>query len=1770
MANRWLTSARKVARAGRALALCAVVVSLPAVAQVPGDEIINVASATYNMPPAQSNLVASAPVRAVVQQNVAAAPVIRCYSDATFVTPVTVTRLGDFLFIQADVPACNLNPALVETNLLLITSPRTGDHESFLAVETAVNSGVFRVAVPVPTRSGLEFPATSGNGILETVINDELRVEMDGCGGTRAVTLLLIDPSGVVFDSRSNAVIPGARVTLLDANTASPALVFQFDGVTPAPSTVVTGPDGRFQFPAVRPGLYRLQILPPPGYTGPSAVLPPTLPAGRVISVPGSYGGNFAVNALIGAVQVDVPLDAATSAGSGLFLQKLASRQVAEIADFIDYTIRVKNVSGVALASVTITDRLPAGFAYRGGSARFENAPLADPAGGAGPNLQFTVGPVAADATVTLTYRVRVGPGALQGDGINHAQAASDGPPAVTSNVGSARVQLQGGVFTDRAIVFGKIFVDANRNRVQDAGEPGIPGVRLYIEDGTYVITDIEGKFSIYGLSPRTHVIKVDNTTLPPGAKLEELSTRNAGSAGSRFVDLKRGEFHKADFAIANATPEVLAEVEKRRAKAESSGAEIESGLKRQFTPDGVPNLLGDPRGLPASGTVGGAVGGGPSAGGAAVPQSQTGSSRFQNLPAATNGVRAPSLKTDGSPIVGQASSLPPGLPAPGTNAGWMPAQPGWKPAPLDQPGLIAPAASTVTTPHEAPNFLPLLDPGTLNQDNSNLPGEPGNVVQRVRWEHGMTNLDNALAFLDLKDGDTLPMAQANVRVKGMAGAWFVLHVNGEEVPASRIGKRALFAEKRLEAWEFVGVNFRPGVNTLEVWQYDAFGNARQRQTIRVIAPDKLARIKIVLPKHDLAADGQMLAKISVRLEDARGVPVTARTPLTLEAGLGEWLVPDLDRTEPGVQVFLQGGRAEFPLKAPVEPGDSRVRVSSGSLRAEETLAFLPDLRPMIAVGIIEGQISLSSLKSGSILPARSRDGFEEELRAFAATSSDGTHNAGGRAAFFLKGKIKGEYLLTAGFDSEKDTRDRLFRDIQPDEFYPVYGDSATKGFEAQSTGRLYVRVDKRKCYLLYGDYTTASPVEARGLGNYSRSLTGVREHYEKNHVSANVWASQDSTRQVIEELPANGTSGPYFFRNGDGLVNSETVEILTRDRHQPSQILKTEVMTRFSDYEFEPFTGRILFKAPVPSLDANLNPISIRVTYEVDQGSDEFWVYGADAQFKLTPQIELGGAAVRDDNPLGGYGLYSANTTFKVAPKTYILGEVAHSETDFTGSGNAGRVELRHSDERTEARVYWGLAETTFSNAASILGGGRVESGAKVAYRLTPTIRLVAQGIETESLDNQGDRKGIVAGIEKTFTNKVRVEVGGRHSEETANPASATSVGATPNEVNSLRTKITAPVPGVKGAAVYGEYENDLAETRRQMVAAGAEYQISNKGRFYVRHELIDSLGGPFELSALQQRNTTVVGLDTAYMKDGTLFNEYRARDAISGREAEAATGLRNLWTVAEGVRLNTTFERVSPLDGGNQNEATAATGGLEYTRNPDWKATVRLELRTSTPNDSLLNSFGYARKLNRDWTYLGKTILYLVANKGPGAGDKTQMRFQNGLAWRQTTVDRWNGLSKYEYKIEEDASQVALRLRRQVHIVSLDLNHQPSADWTLSGHYAGKLALEDSNGRADSYLAHLLSTRATYDLTKRLDVGLNLSALFSGVGRSAQFGVGPEIGLRIKQNLRLAVGYNLLGFHDRDLSAENYTRHGVYIALRFKFDEATLGLGTKREKAP
>ena len=150
------------------------------------------------------------------------------------------------------------------------------------------------------------------------------------------------------------------------------------------------------------------------------------------------------------------------------------------------------------------------------------------------------------------------------------------------SNIAAARHRVRRRFTTDACVV-GVIFADRNGTVSRDPGEPGV--MSLHFEEGTSPHQRPREKCSYCGLTRTTHVLKVDRTTLPAGAKLTASSNRNAGDASSLFVDLKFGEVHRTDFIIdASADPTVLDDIDVRRARAEVWAPKFEDPARAAIT----------------------------------------------------------------------------------------------------------------------------------------------------------------------------------------------------------------------------------------------------------------------------------------------------------------------------------------------------------------------------------------------------------------------------------------------------------------------------------------------------------------------------------------------------------------------------------------------------------------------------------------------------------------------------------------------------------------------------------------------------------------------------------------------------------------------------------------------------------------------------------------------------------------------------------------------------------------------------------------------------------------------------------------------------------------------------------------------------------------------------------------------------------------------------------------------------------------------------------
>ncbi len=817
----------------------------------------------------------------------------------------------------------------------------------------------------------------------------------------------------------------------------------------------------------------------------------------------------------------------------------------------------------------------------------------------------------------------------------------------------------------------------------------------------------------------------------------------------------------------------------------------------------------------------------------------------------------------------------------------------------------------------------------------------------------------------------------------------------------------------------------------------------------RLASPVESIEVKVA--GDNLPADGVGGTDVLVTLKDKNGRAVSGEVDVTVEVdGGARILLPgrrtsesaadkgDIDRIAPGIQSIAANGVLKFKLIAPYKPEAVKLRVSVKGVSEAVTVRYVPELREMIAVGVIEGRLRSDRFDPSTIVPVREDDAFETELKGFEKEFNGGKTRAGARAALYLKGKVKGEYLLTLAYDSDKDTDRQLFQEVDPNAFYPVYGDASVRGADAQSTSKLYVRVDRNRSFLLYGDYTTKDDNIARSLGQYNRSLNGLQGRYEEGRITGNAFVAQDTLRQVIDEFPARGVSGPYSVSNPNGVTGSEKVQIVVRDRNQPTVILKSTLLARTSDYEFEPFSGQIVFRAPVPSFDDQLNPVTIRVTYEVDQGGDDFLVYGGDLKLALSDKLSLGVSVAKDENPQAPYTVAGANLHLKLSPQTELIAEIAgtrsvvndasgfntNTSTAFAGksgelSGGAVRLELRHSDEKLRGRAYVAKASEDFNNTAAGITGGRTELGLSGAYKASPRLSVNGEYLQTQddieeaTTEVHNESKAFSLGADYQISERLTVGGGVRVVKENA----GSLVRSTTSSCSNSTTATTTGYNTGFGISQVGNQTIDPV-TGLPVVCSG-----SNLTTIETATEDLD--------------RTSVFGRAAYKMTDSLTLNGELQREI-----GDDGTNLYRIgadWAVADKTRLYGRYERSREFGGayglGVGPAATAFVFGIDTQYMQDGSVYSEYRVRDSGSGEDIQAALG----LRNGWML--KPGLRLVTNVERLTSTAGNAKAA-GVGLEYTGSDLWKGSGRVEWRQDQDNTN---------HLVTLGLARKLDRDWTL-----------------------------------------------------------------------------------------------------------------------
>ncbi len=472
-------------------------------------------------------------------------------------------RGGEPLFFEITAASANRNRTAIDSLTVVLTSADS-DHETMTVFETAPDSGKFAGVIDTQ-----RIPPPLVKEDCRLSVGTESRITIAAMQpGSPDVLIsvdvtVLVDPFGVVFDSETGTPVDGARVALVDAVTGAPATVFAEDGVTSWPSSMISGRPvtdgsgrtvamglGEFWFPLTTQGRFRLMVTPPAPYTAPSAAPREVVsrlarPDGRPYVIrDGSFGDTFVLDTPV-PFEVDIPVD---RPALDFEFAKTASRDRASPGDVVFYTVTIRNTDPARIRrSVTLSDTPSRWLRLRANTIRVNGQ---RPAQGVtvapdGRVLTIALGDMGAGETARVTYAMTVRPDAPAGRVLNDALARD---ALGRQSRASAAVDLEREGIADRMTIIGRI--TAGGCTLPERERRGIGGVRIMLEDGSYAVTDTDGRYHFEGVVPGTHVVQVSRNTLPEGAKMVDCSrsTRNARSASSRFAIGRGGSLVVADF----------------------------------------------------------------------------------------------------------------------------------------------------------------------------------------------------------------------------------------------------------------------------------------------------------------------------------------------------------------------------------------------------------------------------------------------------------------------------------------------------------------------------------------------------------------------------------------------------------------------------------------------------------------------------------------------------------------------------------------------------------------------------------------------------------------------------------------------------------------------------------------------------------------------------------------------------------------------------------------------------------------------------------------------------------------------------------------------------------------------------------------------------------------------------------------------------------------------------------------------------------------------
>ena len=1061
--------------------------------------------------------------------------------------------------------------------------------------------------------------------------------------------------------------------------------------------------------------------------------------------------------------------------------------------------------------------------------------------------------------------------------------------------------------------------------------------------------------------------------------------------------------------------------------------------------------------------------------------------------------------------------------------------------------------------------------------------GETEEIVQEKAFKDTTEHLDFDSLWLNKQDATakwaypsperTPSIPSTHVGIKHAAGQRVSIRLNDRDIAGyySQGADTSANGDVKISRWR--GLPLQDGRNVFLADVHNADGTLEETIRQEIWYVKDIARATPVPSESVLVADGRTSPEIAIRLEDQSGRPVhagrIARVNLEAPYRLFDAAGDNRLREQTETLIAPLSNRREFTvgrdgiMRVPLEPtlktGKVTVTVTLDTGREIPIYMYLePEKRDWILVGLAEGTAELQDIKGN--------------MNAFAGDADDVVTD--GRVAFFAKGMIKGNWLMTLAVDTDKrrGNRDTGFDgEIDPNAYYSLYGDRTYQEFEGISRYPLFVKLEKRQAYAMFGDFDT-DITEGR-LTSYNRKLTGLKAEYLGDKVQVLGFAAETNQGFVKDEIQAEGLSGPYNLSNNRVLAQSEEIIVETRDRVRPDIILETRTLVRYLDYTLDYFTGEIIFRLPVDATDASFNPNVIVVDYETSQDAERNVTAGGRVQAQiLNDKVQVGTTFTHENGSALAAGVKSnqigVDVIAQLSSSTELRAEYAITDESGDGAGvaDAKLLELVHTSESVLAEAYFreqdggfGLGQRS-SNTTDVRRYGargtvklQEKNDAETGRRSTRLLEAEAYREENLSTGDARTSGEILATQDGT---KLDVSAGLRITEDDlVNGDDLTSLLAVARasyniSKHGLTLQASAETP------ISGQ---DEVSAQPQRLMLGVDKRVGNIATINLRHEILNGGG--------QQSANTTLGLSatpwsgaTATVAGDNLSNE-------SGRRLGATVGLDQSVRLSDkisgqvGVRARRMLREeadflevapdavISPFETNEDFQSIYIGAGY---RNEKMSASARVEVRDNEFDQTWVLSSSAARDLS-DTLSLAATGRARISNATGALGTDKHYEARVGASWRPRNEDTvlFNRFDVVNSQPLNDINTTKL-------VNNAAMNTMVTDRWQLSTNVGTKYVETQINDKTLSNWTHLVGAETRFDVTEKIDLGLRGSVLTSKDTGTA-YSWGPSIGVSPVDNVWLSAGYNVDGFKDNDFEAAEYSRKGAYLQLRVKFDQNT-----------